>query len=83
MKRNTDHRQSKLPAVALEILRDEPGSFMRVARRLKKSRSHISKVAAGHRRSLRVSHALIAEARRIAIRRGYELALEIEEHAQR
>lgn len=80
---STDHRPKKVPAVALEILRGEPGSFARVRRRLGVSKAYVSMVANGQKRSDRVRHALLREARRLAIRRGYELAMEIEEHARR
>jgi hypothetical protein len=40
-------------------------------------------VANGEKRSGRIREALIREARRIAIRRGYERAIEIDEHARR
>lgn len=84
-KTNINHRPKKLPAVALEILRAEPGSFARVRRRLRPgvSKAYVSMVANGQKRSERVRQALLREARRIAIRRGYELALEIEEDARR
>jgi hypothetical protein len=80
---NTNHRPKKLPALALAILRSEPGSFARVRRRLGLSKSFVSMVASGARESERVRGALIREARRLAIRRGYERALEIEERARR
>jgi hypothetical protein len=80
---NTNHHPKKLPAIALAILHSEPGSFARVRRRLGLSKSFVSMVASGARKSERVREALIAEARRIAIRRGYERALEIEELARR
>jgi len=80
---NTNHRPKKLPAVALEILRREAGSFARVRRRLGISKAYVSMVANGQKASERVRHALLREARRIAIRRGYELAIRIEEHARR
>lgn len=82
-KTNTNHRPKKVPAVALEILRGEPGSFARVRRRLGVSKAYVSMVANGGKRSERIRQALIREARRIAIRRGYERAIEIEEHARR
>jgi len=81
---NTRRNGNQLPAVARAILQSEHGALARVARKFKPviSRSHVSKVAAGERRSGRVLQALIREARRIAIRRGYELAIRIEEHAR-
>ena len=79
---NTNHRAKKLPAVALGILRSEPGSFARVRRRLRVSKAYVSMVANGDKRSERIRQALLREARRIAIRRGYERAIEIEEHAR-
>jgi len=79
----TNHRAKKVPALALEILRDDPGSFARVRRRLGVSKAYVSMVANGCKRSERVRQALIREARRIAIRRGYERAIEIEEHGRR
>jgi hypothetical protein len=82
-KTNTNHRPKKVPAVALEILRGEPGSFARVRRRLAVSKAYVSMVANGQKRSDRVRHALLREARRIAIRRGYERAIEIDEYARR
>lgn len=78
-----DHRPKKVPAVALVILRDDPGSFARVRRRLGVSKAYVSMVANGEKRSRRIRLALIREARRIAIRRGYERAIEIDEHARR
>ena len=69
--------------MALEILRDEPGSFARVRRRLGVSKAYVSMVASGEKHSERIRQALLREARRIAIRRGYERAIEIEEHARR
>jgi hypothetical protein len=79
----TSRDGNKIPSIVLGILRADPRSFLRVCERLGLSKSHISMVAAGRRRSKRVRRALIAEARRIAIRRGYERAIEIEEHARR
>jgi len=82
-KTNTDHRPKKVPAIALEILRNESGSFARVRRRLGVSKAYVSMVASGEKRSERIRLALIREARRIAIRRGYERAIELDEHARR
>lgn len=79
----TSRDRNKIPAIVLAILRSDPGSFARVQANLGLSKSHISMVATGRRRSRRVRHGLIREARRIAIRRGYERAIEIEEHARR
>jgi hypothetical protein len=82
---NTGRNGNQLPVLARALLRSDRGALTRVARRFRPgvSLSHVSKVAAGKRSSARVVRALIAEARRIAIRRGYERALEIEELARR
>jgi hypothetical protein len=79
----TSHDGNKIPKLVLAILRDDPGAFKRIRERLLLSKSHVSMVASGRRRSTRVRLALIREARRIAIRRGYERAIEIDEHARR
>lgn len=81
--RSTTGNGNQIPLVALALLHGEPKSFARVCQKLGLSKSHISMVASGRRRSKRVRKALIREARRIAIRRGYELAIELEEHAER
>jgi hypothetical protein len=82
-KTNTNHRPKKVPAIVRGILRGEPGSFKRVRRRLRVSKAYVSMVASGEKRSERIRLALIREARRIAIRRGYERAILIDEHGRR
>jgi transcriptional regulator with XRE-family HTH domain len=79
---NTNRNGNELPEKAREFFRMDPGSFIRVARRLGKSRSHISKVASGQRTSQRVRLALIREAMRLARLHGYRVALELEEAAK-
>jgi hypothetical protein len=82
-KTNTDHRAKKVPAIVREILRGDPGSFKRVRQRLGVSKAYVSMVANGEKHSERIRLALIREARRIAIRRGYERAIEVDEYARR
>lgn len=79
----TTRNGKKIPEKAREFFRMDPGSFVRVARRLGKSRSHISMVASGQRTSERVWLALIREAMRLAKLHGYRVALELEEAARR
>jgi hypothetical protein len=80
---STNRDGNKIPRIALAILRGEPGSFKRVRRRLGVSKSHVSMVATGKRRSMRVRFALIREAIRLAKIQGYRTAIELEEHTRR
>jgi len=80
---STNHARNKLPKIALEILHGEPCSFKRVREKLGVSKSHVSLVASGRRRSERVHRALIREAIHLAKLQGYKVALELEEHARR
>lgn len=77
-KRTTNNGQNKIPEKALALLRSEPGSFARVARKCGVGRAHIAMVVAGRRRSARVRVALLREARKIAIWRAMESAAEFD-----
>jgi predicted transcriptional regulator len=63
---NTNHEQKKVPKNAIDMLRMDPGSLSRIARRLRVSPSMVSMVIRGQRRSQRVLSGVIAESRRIA-----------------
>jgi transcriptional regulator with XRE-family HTH domain len=81
---NTDHKRKKLPKNAIEMLRLEPGSLSRIARRLQISRSMVSRVMRGQRRSQRVVEGIVAESRRIARLYGAAaVLLEIEHSAEK
>jgi hypothetical protein len=74
MNANTNHHRKPISVMAQRMLASDRGSFVRVARRMKVSRSHVSKVFNGARRSRRIRRALLRQAMRIAIRHGYRLA---------
>jgi hypothetical protein len=74
---NTD-RGTKLPGFVLSLLKSHNGSFSRVAQRCKVSNEHVTMVAHGRRRSLRVTYALIREAMRLARIRSAQAAVDLE-----
>lgn len=82
-KPNTNHRESQIPRKAADFLRFFPGSFVRIARRTGKSRSHVSKVVAGHRTSALVRKAVLEEAARLARLHGLVSALDFEDAARK
>lgn len=65
-KTNTNSGEREIPPAAVLILRFERGSVARIARRLGRSASHVSKVLSGARRSERVRRAILNEAIRAA-----------------
>ena len=65
-KPSTNSQEREIPDVAVMVLRIERGSIARIARRLNRSPSHVSKVLAGARRSERVRRAILTEAIRTA-----------------
>ena len=83
MNANTNHRRKPISVIAQRMLVSDRGSFTRVARRMKVSRSHVSKVFSGARRSRRIRRALVRQAMRIAIRHGYGLAAWLEDLGRR
>ena len=83
MNSNTNHHRKPISVMAQRMLVSDRGNFARVARRMNVSRSHVSKVFSGARRSRRIRRALVRQAMRIAIRHGYRLAAWFEEVARR
>lgn len=65
-KASTNSEEREIPVAAVLILRLERGSVTRIARRLGRSASHVSKVLSGARRSERVRRAILNEAIRTA-----------------
>lgn len=74
-KPSTKPRQNEIPYAAVLMLRMERGGVARIARRLKLSPSHVSKVLAGARRSERVRRAVLREVVRAARSRGLSRTL--------
>lgn len=69
-KTSTNSRKREIPYAVVLMMRMERGSVMRIARLLKRSPSHVSKVLSGARTSDRVRRAILNEAMRAARRRG-------------
>lgn len=64
--RSTNHPENKIPNITVALLRLDRGASARLARRLGKSPSHISKILSGTRRGERVRKAILRESARLA-----------------
>lgn len=88
MKNNTNDRK-KLPRKIVRLILDDPGAEARIARRVRRadgrvgvSRSMVSHVLAGRKRSRRVEFAILREAIRLEKQLHYVVAGRMEEIAR-
>ena len=75
MKKGKLSRNGSIPKTAAKVLRTDPGSITRIAKRIGVHRSTVSRVLRGMQRSPRVREAIIRECRRMVRSHGVAAVL--------